>query len=124
MISVIHCDEATIWHPVGDLDMSTVAHVRRTLDGLAGEPRIVIDLCNVGYVDSAGVGALVGALRRARLSGQRVAMCCHQPSLLRLLDMVDLTRAAPIEPDRERALRTVGASDCASPFEPSSPSSP
>lgn len=104
MISVIRCDEATIWHPVGDLDMSTIVHVRRTLEAIASEPRVVIDLCNVGFIDSAGLGALIGAIHRADGSGQQIAMCCRQPPLLRLFDTVGLVETVAIEADRECAL--------------------
>lgn len=107
MITVISSDEATIWQPAGDLDNSTVDHARRTLDAIASEPRAVLDLRNVGFIDSAGLGALIRALRRARRDGRRIVICCGQPPLLRLFETVGLDDLVAIEPDHERALASL-----------------
>ena len=44
---------------IGEIDMSNVAGLREALERVAGEgPSMVIDLCAVTYLDSAGVSAL------------------------------------------------------------------
>ena len=50
----------------GEIDVSTAPAVRDVLADVldAGARRVTIDLAGVGFVDSSGLGVLVGALRR------------------------------------------------------------
>ena len=64
----------------GYIDLSTVARLREPLFGLAdsGEP-LIVDLNRVTFIDSAGLGVLVGAFRRAgarSAPSRRPASCC------------------------------------------------
>lgn len=55
----------------GDLDVATAAELRRALaQALDGSPSsLVLDLSELSFVDSTGIGALVGGSRRAREVG-------------------------------------------------------
>ena len=50
----------------GEIDVSTAPMVRDALDAAldGGARRLTLDLAGVGFVDSSGLGVLVGALRR------------------------------------------------------------
>ena len=50
----------TICRPVGELDAFTVSQFRQTLAELASSPQLLIDMSGVPFVDSAGLGALIG----------------------------------------------------------------
>ncbi len=41
--------------------------------------RLVIDLSRVPFIDSAGLGALIGGIRRTRELGGQVAVACSRP---------------------------------------------
>ena len=69
----------------GELDAGTVVEVREALSQLVGHRRIVIDLSVTRFMDSAGLGALIGAIRRAREVGGDVAVACASGSALRRL---------------------------------------
>ena len=45
---------------VGELDAFTVSQFRQTFAELASSPHLLIDLSGVPFVDSAGLGALIG----------------------------------------------------------------
>jgi anti-sigma B factor antagonist len=78
-------DGYTVCRPVGELDAFTVSQFRQALAELAAGPRLVIDMSGVPFVDSAGLGALIGGIRRARELGGDVVVVCNRPSLVRTL---------------------------------------
>ena len=74
-IQVEEADGYTICRPVGELDAYTVGRFRESLGEVASRPKLLIDMSAVPFVDSAGLGALIGGIRRARESGNDVAVC-------------------------------------------------
>lgn len=78
-------DGYTICRPVGELDAFTVSQFRQSLAELAAQPCLVIDMSGVPFIDSAGLGALIGGIRRARELGGDVVVVCNRPSLVRTL---------------------------------------
>jgi anti-sigma B factor antagonist len=76
----------------GELDLTTVPQARDALLQAAtmhpGET-VVVDLDGVSFLDSMGLGVLVGGLRRARGGGGDVVLVCSAP---RILDLLALTR--------------------------------
>jgi anti-sigma B factor antagonist len=59
----------TVVHCVGEIDLATVPRLRNRLAQLQvdGPPRLVVDLVGVTFIDSLGLGALIGAHKRARV---------------------------------------------------------
>lgn len=74
-----------VCRPVGDLESFTVSQFRQALAEMADGSCLVIDLSGVPFIDSAGLGALIGGIRRTRDCGGRVAVACSRPTLVRLL---------------------------------------
>ena len=78
----IHVEETgtyTLCRPVGELDAYTVGQFRESLVELATKPRLLIDLSEVPFMDSAGLGALIGGIRRAREAEGDVSVACSRP---------------------------------------------
>lgn len=95
-IEVQEADDYTLCRPVGELDAYTVAQFREALGGLASTPRLLIDLSAVPFMDSAGLGALIGGIRRAREAGGDVAVACSRSTLTRLLHTTGFDRIVPV----------------------------
>ena len=93
-----------ICRPVGELDLYTVPRFRQALAGLAWGSQVVIDMSGVAFIDSAGVGALVGGVRRIRDRGGDVAVACPRPGLRRLLHTIGVDRLVTVAEDVEQAL--------------------
>ncbi|MBO0692939.1 MAG: STAS domain-containing protein [Acidimicrobiaceae bacterium] len=77
--------DVVVCRAFGELEAFTVSRMREALAQLAASPRLIIDLSGVTFVDSAGLGALIGGIRRTRELGGDVAVACDRPVLIRLL---------------------------------------
>lgn len=85
-----------ICRPVGELDAFTVSQFRQALAELASSEKLVIDMSGIPFVDSAGLGALIGGIRRTRELGGDVAVACDRPTLVRLLRTTGFDRIVTV----------------------------
>jgi anti-sigma B factor antagonist len=102
----IHVDERdrySVCRPVGELDAFTVGQFREALSELSGVPALLIDLSGVPFLDSAGLGALIGGVRRAREAGGDVAVYGARPAVARLLHTTGFDRVASVADDEQGA---------------------
>ena len=85
--------EVTIVRPRGRLDMQSAQGLRQELGQLAaaGQPRLVLDLEGVGFMDSSGLGAIISGLKAARQTGGdlRIARANEQVRLVLQLTSLD-----------------------------------
>jgi anti-sigma B factor antagonist len=95
----------------GELDAFTVGQFRDTLARLSTSRRLVIDLSGVPFVDSAGLGALVGGIRRVRDHGGDVVLACNRPTLVRLLNMTGVDRIVTVAAAVEEAVSALERED-------------
>jgi anti-sigma B factor antagonist len=102
-IQVEDADGYTVCRPVGELDAYTVSSFRDALGRLASSPKLLIDMSEVPFVDSAGLGALIGGIRRTREAGGEVAVCCNRPTLVRLLHTTGFDRIVTVAETIEEA---------------------
>lgn len=103
-ITVDATDDYIVCRPSGDLDAYTVAQFREALAELADNERLVIDLSNVPFMDSAGLGALIGGIRKARDNGGSVVVACDKPPLTRLLHTTGFDRIVPVKESFDEAV--------------------
>lgn len=97
----------TICRPIGELDAFTVSQFRQSLAELASSAQLLIDLSGVPFVDSAGLGALIGGIRRVRELGGDVAVACPRPTLTRLLRTTGFDRIVTVTATLEEAIHTL-----------------
>jgi anti-sigma B factor antagonist len=88
-------DEAVI-SVAGELDSFTACELRAGITDVLGRPATIIDIRGVPFVDSAGLGALMGGIRRLREAGGNVVLCCTHSGVLRLLLMTGIDRIVAI----------------------------
>lgn len=103
----IHQDQTpegiTICRPVGELDAFTVSQFRQALAEMASSKQLLIDMSGIPFVDSAGLGALIGGIRRTRELGGEVAVACNRPTLIRLLRTTGFDRIVTVVETVEEA---------------------
>ena len=81
---------------VGELDSYSACELRTGIADVLGRHGTILDIRDVPFVDSAGLGAIVGGIRRLREAGASVALCCTRSSVVRLLLMTGLDRIVAI----------------------------
>lgn len=85
-------------HVTGELDLATAPAFRQAVVGAIGAETadVVVDLTACDFVDSVGVGLLLGVLKRARTHGGRLVLVSDEPRILRVLELTDLVRIVPV----------------------------
>jgi len=88
----------TVVHLVGEIDTANSKRLRALLGERVDDDHVVvIDLAGVRFIDSSGLGVLVGALRRFNGAGHSLILRAPSASLLRVLEMTGLADVFPIE---------------------------
>ena len=98
---VVLVDEREGWAVVratGDLDLTTAPRLREQVVQLVtgGQPSVVLDLDGVDFVDSTGLGVIVGLLKRTRSQGGDLRLVSTRRSLHKILELTSLDRALPL----------------------------
>lgn len=74
----------------------------------AGNDRLVLDFANVSFVDSSGLGALVGLLKKVGNRGE-IVLCGLGDSVVQLFRITRMDRVFKSFPDRAQALQMMDA---------------
>jgi anti-sigma B factor antagonist len=90
----------------GQLDVATAPEFRQTLVGAqyGGETHVVVDLNGVEFIDSMGLGVLVGGLKRARTHQCQFVVACSRERILRLFELTGLDEVLRVVPDADAAV--------------------
>ena len=88
----------TVLTVTGQVDVATAPELRQALTEAQYGPRsrVALDLDGVEFLDSFGLGVIVGALKRARLHAGEVAIVCSRSRLLHLFEVTRLDRIVPV----------------------------
>lgn len=84
----------------GEIDLDAAPRLRHVLhrEIAAQAGHVVLDLHGVHFLDSAGLGVLIGATRRCRESGGELTLRNVRPMIVRLIQHVRLDQVLIIEP--------------------------
>ena len=83
---------------VGDVDSSTSARLRDLLTDLIddGARQITLDVGGLAFIDSSGLGVIVGAMRKVRLHGGDLELAAVNPNTTKVLEITGLDRVLTI----------------------------
>lgn len=89
----------------GQLDVATAPQFRQALveAQYGGEADVAIDLDAVEFIDSMGLGVLVGGVKRARSNARRLVVVCSRDRTLHLLELTGLDRVLHVVADLAEA---------------------
>ena len=87
----------------GHDEFSLKEELNRNFDTL--NSRIVCDVADVVYVDSSGLGALIGGLKRARDAGGDLVVAAPNPRVARILGVTGLNTIFNVKDDIAQAVQ-------------------
>ena len=90
----------------GEIDMYTAPRLRELLIDLVGKGsyQLVVNLDKVGFLDSTGLGVLVGGLKRVRAYDGSLDLVCTQPRILKIFRIAGLTEVFGIYQTVDQAI--------------------
>jgi anti-sigma B factor antagonist len=95
----------------GELDLGSAPHLRDVALGrlMAGDRLLVLDLSDVAFIDSIGLGTLVAILRRARALGGDVSVVVTLERVRRPFEVTGLDGVFAMHDDVDAAVRAAGS---------------
>jgi anti-sigma B factor antagonist len=102
-------DRTAVVAPVGEVDLHTAPEIKRRIAELSdqGYTQIVVDLSRINYLDSTGLGVLVGALKRLREKDGELRLVHPTPRVMRVLEITRLVNVFQIFDSEEAALSSL-----------------
>jgi anti-sigma B factor antagonist len=90
----------------GEIDVYTAPKLRDKITELvaAGAYDIVVDMEEVEFLDSTGLGVLVGGLKKVRAHDGSLELVCNQDRLLKIFRITGLAKVFVIHDSAEAAL--------------------
>jgi len=98
--------DVTIVHVAGEIDVYTAPMLREHLDEhiAQGRTHLVVDLEDVPFMDSTGLGVLVGRLKLIRVSDGTLRLVCFSERILKVFSITGLDKVFQIFASLDEAL--------------------
>jgi len=99
-------DGASVVSLRGEIDVYTAPRLRQTLIDLVegGATDIVVDMERVDFLDSTGLGVLVGGLKRVKDKEGTMKLVANQDRILKIFDITGLSKVFPMYGSLDEAL--------------------
>jgi len=90
----------------GEIDLYTAPRLRELLIDLVGKNnyQLIVNLEKVGFLDSTGLGVLVGGLKRVRSHDGSLDLVCTQERILKIFRITGLTKVFGIYQTVDQAI--------------------
>lgn len=98
-------DGVTIVAVVGEVDVYTAPKLRDKITELVGDGiyDLIIDMEGVEFLDSTGLGVLVGGLKKVRAHDGSLQLVCKQDRLLKIFRITGLSKVFTIHESADAA---------------------
>ncbi|HEX9086412.1 MAG TPA: STAS domain-containing protein [Arthrobacter sp.] len=98
-------DSYAVISAAGRLNMVSAPKLREMVAEVvaAGSPRIVINLAETAFMDSSGLGALIGCLKAARQAGGDLRIAAVQPQVQMVLGLTSMDKVLTSYPSAAEA---------------------
>lgn len=108
-VDVNRVDNVMVVDLAGELDAYTSPDLRESVVRLIETEShdIVINLAQVEFIDSVGLGTLVGCLKRAAEHGGSITLASAKPQVRKVFDITGLSKIFAIYQTREEAIERI-----------------
>ena len=106
MLSHVRKKDVLLVRLAGELDQCSASDIRRDLDQMLLDPRVrhlVIDLKDMPFMDSSGLGVILGRYRMMQERGGTVSLMHLSPQVKRVYDLSGMARIIPVVEEKEAA---------------------
>lgn len=94
----------------GELDLETSPIFREKVESKLNQyemiKHLILDLQKVNFIDSSGLGAILGRFKRLSQQGGRVSAVNVSPQVQRIFELSGLLKIMKIYSDRQQALKS------------------
>ena len=83
----------------GELDHCSAQSIRRELDALIGEPGVktlILDLRDMTFMDSSGIGLIMGRFKRMTELGSDILIANPSPAIRKLIGLASVERVVRV----------------------------
>jgi anti-sigma B factor antagonist len=98
-LELSECSKHTVLALDGEIDLVAAPSVRESLAAIVDDNTdrtVIIDLSDVTFMDSSGIGALLSAYRRLKLQQRPMVFAEPQPIVARVLGITNVERLIPV----------------------------
>jgi anti-sigma B factor antagonist len=100
-------DAASVVSLRGEIDVYTAPRLRQALIDLVegGATDIVVDMTKVDFLDSTGLGVLVGGLKRVKSKEGELRLVVTAERIMKIFDITGLSKVFPMYGSLDEALQ-------------------
>jgi len=94
----------------GELDMSVAGGFRAQVEAALdreGVRNLILNFSEVSFIDSSGLGAILGRYKRVSQAGGAMAIVNPQPQVKRILELSGIMRIMNTYPTEEEAIKNL-----------------
>lgn len=102
----------------GELDLSSATVFKERVDQelrATGVPNFILNLRGLDFVDSTGLGVILGRMRQVTAGGGKIVLAAVPPKVLSMLEMAGLASLLPMARTEDDALRISTGGNFAAP---------
>jgi len=95
------------------LDAQTAQEFRLKASEVLDAPKVLLDLSEVCFVDSSGLGAILACMRQVRAASGEFALCGLRPQVRATVELVRMHRLLDIHPTADEGVAAFGPAPAA-----------
>lgn len=100
-MTIVHMLDGTrlVLALAGDLDLTTAEALTQALDDLLkhyDQREVALDLAEVGFIDSSGLGVILGRFRRLSSAGRSLSLTGVRPTVRTVLEIAGIPSVMPV----------------------------
>ena len=104
-VDTVRRGDYTVLQPQGEIDFATGPQLKDAITEalVAGDVHLVVDLLKVDFIESTGLGALIGGRRRAHALKGSLSLVCTEDQMLKIFRITGLDKVFAIHDTVEQA---------------------